>query len=80
MAMATQAQATALSTPSPLSGPTRRFAAFASDSVTLRVDNCCTACITNSLADVVGTPVPIAACIEGFTGGEALVTARCTIK
>jgi hypothetical protein len=30
---------------------TCRFAAFDSDSVTLRIDNCCTACITNSLAD-----------------------------
>jgi hypothetical protein len=34
----------------------------------------------NSLADVVGKPIPIKARIEGFTGGKALVTARCTIK
>ena len=58
----------------------RRFAAFDCDSVALRVDNCCTASITNSLADVVGEPIPIKARIEGFTGGKALVTARCTIK
>jgi hypothetical protein len=58
----------------------RQFAAFDSDSVALRVDNCCTASITNSLADVVGEPIPIRARIEGFTGGKALVTARCTIK
>jgi hypothetical protein len=72
--------ASGLSTTRPPPSNTRRFAAFDSDSVTLRVDNCCTACITNSLADVVGTPVPIAARIEGFTGGEALVTAKCTVK
>jgi hypothetical protein len=67
-------------TQTPQSHRHRRFAAFDTDSVTLRVDNCCTACITNSLTDVIGTPEPIAARIEGFTGGEALVTARCTIK
>jgi hypothetical protein len=58
----------------------RQFAAFDSDSVALRVDNCCTASITNSLADVVGEPISIRARIEGFTGGKALVKARCTIK
>jgi hypothetical protein len=58
----------------------QRFAASDSDSVTLRVDNCCTASITNSLADVVGKSIPIKARIEGFTGGKALVTARCAVK
>jgi hypothetical protein len=73
--------ASGLSTTRPqTSNSTRRFAAFDSDLVTLRVDNCFTACITNSLADIVGTPVPIAARTEGFTGGEALVTAKCTVK
>jgi hypothetical protein len=73
--------ASGLSTTRPqTSNSTRRFAAFDSDSVTLRVDKCCRACITNSLADVIGTPVPIAARIEGFTGGETLVTAKCTVK
>ena len=44
----------------------------------LRVDNCSITCITSSHSDVVDTPIPIVARIEGFTGGTAIVTARCT--
>ena len=53
---------------------------YDSDSFKIRIDNCCTASITNSLKDVVGHPVPIRAYVKGFGGNPTPVTHKVTIR
>ena len=50
------------------------------DCYPIKINNCCTASITNDLKDVAGKPVPIASRIVRFTGGQTLAVFRCTLQ
>jgi len=53
---------------------------YDSDSFRVKVDNCCSSSFTNNLADIVGTPIPIRARVQGFGGTATPVTHRVTIQ
>ena len=52
--------------------------AFDSDSFIILIDNCCSACVTNELADFEGVPVQVQVMVKGV-GGAIKLTHKGTI-
>lgn len=54
-------------------------AVFDSDAVPVYIDNCASVTVTNSMDDVIGTPVPIRRKIDGFGGGAVACQYRVSV-